>query len=333
MADRKNILVAGGAGFIGSHLCDELVRENNVVCLDNFITGQEENIDHLLENPQFEFLRHDVTIPFSIDQFPELKKFRVESLGFQEIYHLACPTSPKEYHRVPIETLHANALGTINICKLATEHKAKLVHLSTSAVYGEPLEYEPFKEEYLGMVNAVGPRSCYNEGKRFAETIVANYTREFGLQAKIARVFNTYGPRMRTDDGRMIPDFIISVLKKEPIVIYGGPDDASSYCYVSDIVDALIKLMAAETPELAIFNIGSESLVKFVDVAEIIMHQVGVTVPIQYESHLPYTQEQGVPDISKAKEVLRWFPVVKLEVGLRKAIDYMKARVKKKELR
>jgi len=333
MPDRKNILVTGGAGFIGSHLCDALVREHNVVCMDNFITGQEENIDHLLERPNFEFIRHDITEPIEIEGFPELKKFRVESLGFQHIYHLACPTSPKEYHRVPIETLTANALGTINVCKLAVEHKSKLVHLSTSAVYGEPLAYGAFKEEYYGSVDPVGPRSCYNEGKRFAEAVVANFAREYRLRARIARVFNTYGPRMRVDDGRMIPDFIISAIRNIPITLFGGPDDASSYCYVSDLIEAIVKLMEMDTDDFVVLNLGSETLVRIEDVAKTIMNLVGSDAPLHYEHHLPYTERQGIPDISKAKTTLGWFPVVKLETGLKSTIDYFKARVSMKELK
>lgn len=333
MPDRKNILVTGGAGFIGSHLCEALVREHNVVCLDNFVTGQEENIDHLLEHPNFEFVRHDISEPFSVDKFPELKKFRIESLGFQEIYHLACPTSPKEYHRVPIETLTANALGTIHVCKIATQYKSKLVHLSTSAVYGEPLEYEAFKESYFGSVDPLGPRSCYNEGKRFSESVVANFAREYHIRARIGRVFNTYGPRMRIDDGRMIPDFVMSVLRGEPITLFGGPDDSSSYCYVSDMIEAVVKLMDLDSDELTVVNLGSDTLVRLEDVAKTVMHIVGNEVPIHYEHHLPYTQNQGVPDITKAKSILGWFPVAKLETGLKATVDYFKARVSVKELK
>ncbi len=333
MPERKNILVTGGAGFIGSHLCDALVREHDVVCLDNFVTGQEENIDHLLEHPNFEFIRHDITKPIDIGSFPELKKFRVESLGFQEIYHLACPTSPKEYHRVPIETLTANAQGTINICRLAVEHKSKLVHLSTSAVYGEPLAYGAFKEEYYGSVDPLGPRSCYNEGKRFSESVVANFAREYHLRARVARVFNTYGPRMRVDDGRMIPDFIMAALQKNPITLFGGPDDSSSYCYVSDMIEAVMKLMETDSDELLVFNLGSETLVRIEDVAKMIMNLVGSDIPLQYEHHLPYTERQGIPDIAKVKSVLGWFPVVKLDIGLKTTVDYFKARVRMKELK
>lgn len=333
MAERKNVLVTGGAGFIGSHLCDELVRENNVICVDNFVTGQEENVDQLLEHPNFEFVRHDITTPFDIGVFPELKKFQVESLGFQEIYHLACPTSPKEYHRLPLETLKANALGTMNVCQLAAACKARLVHLSTSAVYGEPLGGGPFTEEYLGMVNSTGLRSCYNEGKRFSETVVANFSREYGFEARIARVFNTYGPRMRVDDGRMIPDFIVDVLDRVPVRIFGGPDDTASYVYVSDVIEALRKLMDLDAKELTVVNIGSDTPVKFVDVASVIMRQVGIEMPFEYQPHLPYAQSQGLPDIRKVKELLGWFPVVKLETGIAKTIEYIKARMKKKELR
>ncbi len=331
LPDRPNVLVTGGAGFIGSHLCDELVKDHHVICVDNFITGQEENIDHLLEYPNFEFVNHDLTTPFDPVKLPELKKFRIESLGIQEMYNLACPTSPKQYNHLPIETLRANADGTKHILELAIRWKSKIVHVSSDAVYGEPLVYEPFKEEYYGMVDPLGQRSAYNEGKRFAETMVTNYARQYGLQVKIARVFSTYGPRMKVDDGRMIPDFIMSVLRSTPIVIYGSPDDATTLCYVTDLVEALLAFMRSELT--GPLNVGSDVSVKVVDVAKQVMALVGGSVAVEFKFHLPYIHRQGMPDLSKAREQLSWFPMVPPEIGLTKTIDYLRARMKTKGIK
>lgn len=321
--DRPNVLVAGGAGFIGSHLCDELVKTKNVICVDNFITGNEENIDLLLQNPHFKFIKHDLREPLDLDAQPELEIFQVRFQGVQEIYNLACPTSPREYNRLPIETLLANSQATKNLLDLAVQYKAKFLHTSSSAIYGEPPDHISFTEDYWGFIDPVGPRSCYNEGKRFAESLVTNYGASLGVSFRLARIFNTYGPRMKLDDGRMIPDFIVHALTKEPLIIYGDPQSHSTFCYVTDMVDGLIKLM--EHDPNGTFNLGSPELHTLGEVAEMVLKITGATVGTKIVEPLPYLARQGLPDITKIKETLGWFPLVNLEHGLKLTVDYFKA--------
>ncbi|MBI3115638.1 MAG: GDP-mannose 4,6-dehydratase [Candidatus Kerfeldbacteria bacterium] len=320
--ERKNVLVTGGAGFIGSHLCDELVKTAKVICIDNFLTGSEENINHLLKHPDFEFLNHDLSEPINLEDLPELKPFQIAFQGVQEIYHLACPTSPKEYNRYPIETLLANAHGTRNVLEIARKYESKLVHTSTSAIYGEPLENAAYPETYWGYIDPIGPRSCYNEGKRFAESLVVNYRQKFKLDLKIARIFNTFGPRMKLTDGRMIPDFVYNAMKGKDVVIYGEEGDTSTFCYISDMIEALLRLMKSH--EQGPVNLGNPEVYPIGDVAQKVVEFVGTPAKLTYEPRLPFTARQGVPDISLAKEKLGWFPVVPLEEGLKRTIDYMK---------
>ena len=321
--DRPTALVAGGAGFIGSHLCDELVKTRNVICVDNFVTGGEENIDLLLQNPHFEFVRHDLVAPLDLNSLPELDVFKVRFQGVQEIYNLACPTSPREYNRLPIETLRANAEGTEHLLELAVEYGAKFLHASTSAIYGEPPDHTSFREDYWGFIDPVGPRSCYNEGKRFAESLVTNYGSHLNLNVRIARIFNTYGPRMKLEDGRMIPDFIAHALMGKPLVIYGSPDEPSTFCYVSDMIDGLLKLMEFE--EGGTFNLGSPQTKTMGEIAELVITLTASGVRTEVTNPLPYLARQGIPDITKAKETLGWFPLVPLEQGLQHTIDYVRA--------
>lgn len=323
--DKKNILVTGGAGFIGSHLCDALVKKSKVICVDNFLTGSEENIDHLLRNADFEFIRHDLTEPLKLESFHELEKFRVKFQGIQEIYHLACPTSPKDFNRVPIETLLANAYATRNVLDLAVAYHAKVLHFSTSAVYGEPLDEQPIEEQYWGYVDPVGVRSAYTEGKRFAEAMMINYQRQRGVDAKILRVFNTYGPRMRLNDGRMIPDFVVSVLENRPVKVYGTGEEKRSYCYVTDVVEAAMRMM--ESPERGPFNVGAEEHMRSVDIAKKIMQIVEITVETVLEKPPEaYAAKQSLPDIRLVKEKLGWFPIVSLEEGLVRTVKDMQGR-------
>lgn len=326
---KPNVLVTGAAGFIGSHLSEELLKNNHVIAVDNFITGTVKNIDHLLQNEDFEFIKHDMTETLDLTKFPELKKFKAELQGVQEIYHLACPTSPKEYSKFPIETLKANSHGTFNALELARQFNAKFLFLSSSSIYGELPAGEPIKEDNRGNVNPVGPRSCYNEGKRFAESLVINYHLKYELDAKIARIFNTYGPRMRLDDGRMIPDFIVSALKNEPLKIFGTEQDAGSYCYIDDVIEALVRLIKSDvnTP----VNIGSMHAIRFIEVAKIIIELTNSSSEIKLTAPLPYTSLQLVPDITFAKESLDWFPIVSLEDGLKKSIDNMKVHLREYE--
>lgn len=320
--DRKNILVTGGAGFIGSHLCDELIKKHKVICIDNFVTGAEENINHLLRHPDFEFIKHDMSEPLDLETLPELKPFKVAFQGIQEVFNLACPTSPKDYNASPIETLLANSFGTRHALDLAVKYGAKFLHVSTSAVYGEPLESTPFPENYWGYVDPIGPRSAYNEGKRFAESLVMNYKKKFHLDTKIVRMFNTFGPRMRLTDGRMIPDFIKNALNNQPMTIYGTAEDRSTYCYISDMIEGLIRMMNSN--EAGPINLGNPEVHKVRDVATTIMQLANSRSTIHYEAHLPYTARQGVPNIRLAKEKLGWFPVIPLNEGLQRTVEYMR---------
>lgn len=321
--DRPNVIVAGGAGFIGSHLCDELVKTKNVICIDNFVTSEEENIDLLLQNPYFKFVKHDLTEPLELEHLPELEVFKVKFQGIQEIYNLACPTSPKEYNQLPIETLRANAEATRQLLDWAAHYKAKFLHASSSAIYGEPQTDAAFTEDYWGFIDPIGPRSCYNEGKRFAESLVVNYGMHRGVNFRIARLFNTYGPRMRLEDGRMIPDFISHALTNQPLIIYGSAEATSTFCYVSDVVEALCKLM--EYPASGIFNVGSGEPVTVKHVASSVLKLTGVEVPFDIQAPLPYQARQGVPDIKKIRETCGWFPLISLEQGLQRTLDYFKA--------
>lgn len=320
--DRKNILVTGGAGFIGSHLCDELIKKHKVICVDNFITGAEENINHLLRHPDFEFIKHDMSEPLDLETLPELKPFKVAFQGIQEVYHLACPTSPKDYNASPIETLLANSFGTRHALDIAVKYGAKFLHVSTSAIYGEPLESTPFPENYWGYVDPIGPRSAYNEGKRFAECLVMNYKKKFHLDTKIVRMFNTFGPRMRLTDGRMIPDFIKNALTNQPLTIYGTAEDQSTYCFVSDMIEGLVRMMGSV--DAGPINLGNPEVHKVRSVADMIVQFTNSRSTIHYEGHLPYTARQGVPNIRRAKEKLGWFPVIPLNEGLQRTVEYMR---------
>ncbi|MBU4332085.1 GDP-mannose 4,6-dehydratase [Patescibacteria group bacterium] len=323
VSGKKNVLVTGGAGFIGSHLCEKLVKNNHVLCLDNFSTGQESNIDHLIQNPDFKFIKHDITEPIDLEKSREAQMFKIEFQGIQEIYHLACPTSPKEYNKYPIETLLANSYGVKNTLDLAIKYKAKFLFSSTDAVYGEPQpNQEPFKEDYWGYVNHLGPRGCYDEGKRFAETLIVNHRKKFNIDTKIARIANTFGPLMRLDDGRVIPDYINSALKGKPILIHGDQNTVSTFLYISDLIDALTKMMASSEP--GPINIGSAEEYRLEDIAKQIIDLAGSKSKTAFEAPPPYTTVQNVPDLTLVKEKLGWFPLVKLEEGLKETIEKMR---------
>lgn len=319
--EKKNVVIAGGAGFIGSHLCDELVRTAKVICVDSFITGAEDNIHHLVQNPDFKFIRHDLTEPLDLESLPELAPFKVPFQGVQEIYNLACPTSPKDYNRYPIETLLANSHGTKNLLDVAVRYNSKFLQLSSSAIYGEPHESTPFPEEYWGYIDPIGPRSAYNEGKRFAESLVTNYRKVHRIPAKIARVFNTYGPRMKHTDGRLVPDMIAAALRGEPLVVYGSESDISTFCYITDMVEGLLRLMTSE--EHGPVNLGSSEEYRVADAAKMILELTGSPSTITFEPRLPYTAKQGTPNLEKARDSLGWFPVVPLKEGLARTIEYL----------
>ena len=323
--EKKNVLVTGGAGFIGSHLCERLVKEAKVICVDSFINSNERNIDHLLQLPDFEFIRWNINDPFSLDQFPELAKFKVQFQGVQEIYHLACPTSAKNFDQFKMDTLLTNSTGVRNVLDLAVKHKAKLVHASSSVIYGPRKgEKVSMHEDDVGTVAHLTPRGCYDEGKRFAETMVDTYRQVHELDGKMARIFRTYGPRQRLFDGEMISDFITDALDGKPLVIYGDESFTTSLTYVSDIVDGLVKLMKAPAG-LGPVNLGTDGDVKIVDVAKKIIELTGSSSEIVFEPPLVFITPLGLPDIRRAKDSLGWLPLVRLEDGLKKAIDYAQA--------
>lgn len=321
--DRKNILITGGAGFIGSHLAESLVEDNNVIVVDNFITSQLENIEFLLEHPHFEFIKHDLLEPLDLGKFPELNLFKVKALGIQEIYHLACPTSPKHFNKFPIETILANSHATKNILDLARAHQSKVLLASSAAVYGFYRENSPVREEYWGEVNPIGPRCAYDEGKRFAESLFENYHQAYKMSTKITRVFKTFGPRMRLDDGRMIPDFIVSALNNKPLQIYGDEHLSTTFAYVDDVVEGLVRLMNSDNTGPV--NLGSDHSHRVADIAHRIIDLTNSNSEVKFLDPLPYPSEHGVPDLTRAKEVLGWFPLISLDDGLQKTIDYMKA--------
>ena len=307
----KRILITGGAGFLGSHLSERLLNEGNeVICLDNFFTGNKGNIIHLMDNPRFEVLRHDVTIPLYIE--------------IDEIYNLACPASPIHYQHDPVQTTKTCVHGAINMLGLAKRTGAKIMQASTSEVYGDP-EIHPQVESYWGRVNPIGIRSCYDEGKRCAETLFLDYHRQHGLDIKIARIFNTYGPRMHADDGRVVSNFIVQALKGDDITIYGDGEQSRSFCYVDEMVDAFIRLMATNNDFIGPVNLGNPGEFTIRELAEKTLAMTGSKSSL---NNLPLPEDdpkQRQPDITLAKEKLGWEPVIKLDEGLSKTIEYFKS--------
>ena len=309
----KRILVTGGAGFLGSHLCERLLNEGNeVISLDNYFTGNKDNIIHLMDNPRFEVMRHDVTFPLYVE--------------VDEIYNLACPASPIHYQHDPVQTTKTCVHGAINMLGLAKRTGAKILQASTSEVYGDP-EIHPQVESYWGKVNPIGIRSCYDEGKRCAETLFMDYYRQHGLEIKIARIFNTYGPRMHASDGRVVSNFIVQAIKGEDITIYGDGQQTRSFCYVEEMVDAFIRLMHTGPEFIGPVNVGNPGEFTIQELAEKVIAKVGSNSAL---NNLPLPQDdpqQRQPDISLAKEKLGWEPVIKLDEGLDKTIEYFKSVV------
>lgn len=323
--EKKNVLVTGGAGFIGSHLCEKLIKTSRVICVDNFATGNVSNIDILLQNPDFAFVRHDISEPIDLETLSELERFKIKFQGIQEIYNLACPTSAKGFDKFKMATLAANSVGLKNIMDIAVKYKVKVVHASSAVVYGPRREDRAFfGEEDLGCVDHLTPRGCYDEGKRFSETMINTYREAYGLDAKIARIFRTYGPRERLFDGEMVPDFIIDALDNKDLVIYGDENFSTSLCYVDDVVSGLMKLMAAPS-DIGPVNLGSDEDLKLLNVAEKIIAMTGSESKIIFEKPLLFITPLGLPDIGRAKEILGWVPLVRLEDGLQKSIDYTQA--------
>lgn len=322
--EKKNVLVLGGAGFIGSHLCDQLTKTAKVICLDNFSTGEERNIDHLLAETNFKFIRHDISEPIDLAKLPELEQFDIKYQGVQEIYNLACPTSPLNFNKNKIAILSANSLGVKNSLDLAVKYKAKYLLFSSAVVYG-PRRKDNLKisEEDIGQVDLLSERSAYDEGKRFAETITVNYQEVFKLEAKIMRLFRVYGPRMKLNDQQMIPDFISNALDNKDLIIYGESDFSSSFCYVSDVLDAAIKMMdrAGKRP----LNIGSDVEIKLTEVAEKIIKLTASNSKIVFGQKTLFMTPQAIPNISKAKEEMGWLPLITLDKGLEKTIYDLRA--------
>lgn len=307
---RKRILVTGGAGFLGSHLCDRLLEDGHeVLCLDNLFTGSKHNIDHLHSHPRFEFMRHDVTFPLYVE--------------VDEIYNLACPASPIHYQHDPVQTTKTSVHGAINMLGLAKRVKARIMQASTSEVYGDP-EVHPQTEDYWGHVNPVGRRSCYDEGKRCAETLFFDYHRQHGLEIKVARIFNTYGPRMHPNDGRVVSNFIVQALKGEPITVYGDGSQTRSFCYVDNLIDGFIRLMESPPDFTGPVNLGNPNEFTIRELAEKVIVMTDSNSEI-IEKPLPSDDpSQRRPDISLAKETLGWEPTVQHEEGLGKTIEYFR---------
>lgn len=320
--EKKNVLVTGGAGFIGSHLCERLIKEAKVICLDNFVNSTERNIDPLLQLPDFEFIRADINQPIDLEAYPELEKFKIQFQGVQEIYHLACPTSIKNFEQYKMETLLAQSVGLRNVLDVAVRYKAKFLFASSAVVYGPRRpDAKFFREEDVGIVDQLTPRACYDEGKRFGETMTETYRQVHGIDTKIARIFRTYGPHQRLFDGEMIPDFITDAIDNRNLVIYGDESFSTSLTYIADIIDGLIKLMKT-SPGIGPVNLGTDTAVKIVDVAKTIIELVGSSSKIVFEPSLLFLTTLGTPDIRKAKELLGWLPLVRTQEGLRKSIDY-----------
>jgi len=308
MFGRKRILVTGGAGFLGSHLCERLLDQgHDVLCVDNFFTGPRDNIIHLIGNPRFELMRHDVTFPLYVE--------------VDEIYNLACPASPIHYQHDPVQTTKTSVHGAINMLGLAKRVGARIFQASTSEVYGDP-QVHPQTEDYRGSVNPIGPRACYDEGKRCAETLFFDYNRQYGLNIRVARLFNTYGPRMHPGDGRVVSNFIMQALQGEPITIYGDGAQTRSFCYVDDLIDGFLKLMATDDDVTGPMNLGNPGEFTIKELAEQVIRLTNSKSELIYKDLPEDDPLQRCPDISMAKQVLDWQPAVALEQGLERTIGY-----------
>ncbi len=311
---RKQVLVTGGTGFLGSHLCQRLLKEgDDVLCVDNFFTGTKDNVLHLLDNPHFELLRHDVTFPLYVE--------------VDEIYNLACPASPIHYQHDPVQTTKTSVHGAINMLGLAKRVNAKIFQASTSEVYGDP-QIHPQTEDYWGHVNPIGFRSCYDEGKRCAETLFFDYRRQHNLRIKVARIFNTYGPKMHPNDGRVVSNFIMQALQNQPITIYGYGNQSRSFCYVDDLIEVFVRFMASDDDCTGPMNTGNPGEFTIKELAEKIIDLIGSSSKLEYKPLPSDDPIQRRPDITLAKEKLGWEPGIKLEEGLKKTIPYFEGFLK-----
>ena len=308
--NRKRVLVTGGAGFLGSHLCERLLLEDcDVLCVDNFYSGVKDNVAQLLQSPHFELLRHDVTFPLYVE--------------VDEIYNLACPASPIHYQWDPVQTTKTSVHGAINMLGLAKRLRAKILQASTSEVYGDP-EVHPQREDYWGRVNPIGPRACYDEGKRCAETLFFDYHRQHGLQIKVARIFNTYGPRMHPSDGRVVSNFIVQALHNEPITIYGSGQQTRSFCYVDDLIDGLVRLMHSVDDITGPINLGNPAEFTIRELAMEVIRITGSGSSLIYKDLPIDDPRQRRPDIERARNLLDWMPATDLANGLSRTVDYFR---------
>jgi UDP-glucuronate decarboxylase len=310
MLNKKRILVTGGAGFIGSHLCEELLtRGNDVLCVDNFFTGSKNNIRHLLEHSHFEVMRHDVSFPLHVE--------------VDEIYNLACPASPVHYQHDPVQTTKTSVLGAINLLGLAKRLNARILQASTSEVYGDPAVH-PQTEAYWGNVNPIGPRSCYDEGKRCAETLFFDYRRQHDTRIKVARIFNTYGPRMHPNDGRVVSNFIVQALRNAPISIYGAGQQTRSFCYVDDMVTALVSLMETDDSVTGPVNLGNPAEFTMLQLAQMVIDLTGSSSQLAFHPLPQDDPQQRQPNIELARQLIDWSPRIELQQGLQRTIDYFR---------
>ncbi len=311
MDPQKSVLVTGGAGFLGSFLCEQLLeRGHEVLCVDNFFTGGKRNIEHLLDHPRFELLRHDVTFPLYVE--------------VEQIFNFACPASPVHYQYNPAQTTKTSVHGAINMLGLAKRTGATILQASTSEVYGDP-QVHPQREDYWGHVNPIGPRACYDEGKRCAETLFFDYRRQHKLKIKVMRIFNTYGPRMHPDDGRVVSNFITQALRGQPITLYGQGDQTRSFCYRDDLIDGCLRLMATPDDVTGPINIGNPQETTIRELAELIVELTGSASPLVYRPLPQDDPMQRCPDITLARELLGWEPTIELKTGLMRTIEYFDA--------
>lgn len=308
---RGRVLVTGGSGFIGSHLCERLLSDGyDVLCVDNYYSSTKDNIAHLAANPRFELLRHDVTFPLYVE--------------VDQIYHLACPASPIHYQRDPVQTTKTAVHGSINMLGLAKRTGARILFTSTSEVYGDPLVH-PQSEDYWGNVNPIGPRACYDEGKRAAETLFFDYQRQHGVDIKVVRLFNTYGPRMHPHDGRVVSNFIVSALRDQPLPVYGDGSQTRSFCYIDDLIEGLLSMMGSESGITGPINLGNPGEFTIAELADRVLAATGSTAGIEYR---PLPQDDPIrrqPDITRAREILGWTPTIALDEGLGKTIEYFRS--------
>jgi UDP-glucuronate decarboxylase len=310
VTNRKRVLVTGGAGFLGSHLCERMLNDGNeVLCVDNFYSGTKDNIAHLLGNPHFELMRHDVCFPLHVE--------------VDEIYNLACPASPVHYQRDPVQTTKTSVLGAMNMLGLAKRTGAKILQASTSEVYGDP-EVHPQKESYWGHVNTIGIRSCYDEGKRCSETLFFDYKRQHDVAIKVVRIFNTYGPRMHPNDGRVVSNFIVQALRGEDITIYGDGSQTRSFCYADDLIEGFVRMMASSKDVTGPINMGNPGEFTMIELAQAILKQVGGSSKLVFNPLPQDDPKQRRPDITLAKQHLDWEPMIHLEAGLEKTIAYFR---------